>query len=240
MSGMQREKWGFAVNQEDREVQLNQKRAFYPFLISFLICLSSVYLRLFQNRNVRVCRQSLRCSKTLTRRSDHREGKTGHYPDFVNQSVFSITHELKSTPVYRCFWELCMISHRSSQQRTETLNDTTLGQARVNGNGLIVLLTLLDTSCQIFIYIHKICSRIFQSLQLNLSHVVLNSMHSNEFFSFVYSELRLPWTFSHCSVQSLLISDVLHVVQRYLWVEAPHFISQRGSLGNLDEDPLNQ
>lgn len=42
---------------------------------------------------------------------------------------------------------VCMISHRSSQQRTETLNDTTLGQARVNGNGLLVLLTLLDTSC---------------------------------------------------------------------------------------------
>ena len=95
---------------------------------------------------------------------------------------------------------VCMISHRSPQQRTETLNDTTLGQVRVNGNELLVLLTLLDTSCYIFLYIHKICSRILKFLQLNLTHVILNSIHSNEFFSFVYSELHLPWTCSNCSV----------------------------------------
>ena len=161
---------------------------------------------------MRVYHESLRCSKTLTRRLDHREGKTGHYPDFVNQSVFAINYTwaekhsslqvmfLVFTALVVTRGSVCMISHRSPQQRTETLNDTTLGQVRVNGNELLVLLTLLDTSCYIFLYIHKICSRIFKFLQLNLTHVILNSIHSNEFFSFVYSELRLPWTFSHCSV----------------------------------------
>lgn len=106
---------------------------------------------------------------------------------------------------------VCMISHRSPQQRTETLNDTTLGQVRVNGNELLVLLTLLDTSCYIFLYIHKICSRILKFLQLNLTHVILNSIHSNEFsvlFTANYACLGPSVTAQY----SLLISDVLHVV----------------------------